>query len=265
MIDLHTHSIYSDGTDTIDEIIKKAKELGLSQLSITDHNILSGSIEASKIVDGIDYIVGTELSVDYNGNEVHLLAYFPNGSNYKNVQFTINEGEAYKKIAIMEMIENLNNMGIDINITELSEFSKGIINRVHICKVLMKHGYISTVDEGFKKYVGEDCEAYVERKAVTLNDAIDSIHKDGGIAVIAHPYEYTKHLNIDDFLNDIIDSIDGIECFHPSASKNESEHLIEIAKENKKLITGGSDYHGENKPDIELNQMKVNDDYMIKK
>ena len=264
MIDLHVHSVYSDGTCSIEEILQKARDLNLKQLAITDHNILKGSIVASQISD-IDFIVGTELSVGYGKAEVHLLGYFPNGSNYKNTQFIINEGEAYKKVAILEMIEKLNDMGIDINISEVNGFAKGIINRVHICMALMKHGYVTSINEGFDKYVGEKCEAYVERKTVTIFEAIDAIHKDGGIAVIAHPYEYDDVGEIDDFLYDIMNMIDGIECFHPSANKTQSEHLTSIALDNKKIITGGSDFHGDNKPNINLGMMNVDDKYSIKR
>ena len=258
------HSIYSDGTCSIEEILVKAKILGLDQISITDHNILTGSIEASKIAD-IDFVVGTELSVGYNGAEVHLLGYFPNGSNYKNVEFIINAGEAYKRIAIMEMIENLNEMGYDIKVTELAEFTKGVINRVHICKALMKHGYIESVQEGFEKLVGDHCEAYVERKTVTISEACEAIHKDGGIAVIAHPYEYDNVGDLDEFLEDIMPIVDGIECFHPSANEENSKHLVEVASKYNKLITGGSDFHGDNKPNISMNMMKVDSKYIIKK
>lgn len=264
MIDLHMHSVYSDGTYTVEQIIETAKQLGLKQISITDHNTLEGSIEASKICD-IDYVIGTELSVDYNGSEVHLLGYFPNGSDYKNVQFLINEGETYKKIAIMEMVENLHEQGIELEVTELAKYAKGIINRVHICMVLKDKGYISSINEGFEKYVGEHCPAYVERKTVPLFEAIDAIHDDGGIAIIAHPYEYDNVGPIDIFLNNIIDKIDGIECFHPSANTENSNKLIQIAKSHNKLITGGSDFHGDNKPDIVIDMMGVSEEYKIKR
>jgi len=262
MIDLHIHSNYSDGSCSIEEILKLAKSLNLSQISITDHNILTGSILASKMAD-IDFVVGSELSVGYKGSEVHLLSYFPNESDYKNTEFIINEGEAYKKIAIMEMIENLNAMNIDINLSDLKRYSKGIINRVHICNALIEKGYIESVEQGFKEYVGDDCPAFVERKTVDLFEAIDAVHKDGGLAIIAHPYEY-KDIDIDKLFIDIIDSIDGIECFHPSANKDQSNHLVNIAKSHNKLITGGSDFHGKNKPHINLNMMKVEDKYSIK-
>lgn len=262
MIDLHIHSNYSDGSDSIEKIIEQAKLLNLKQISITDHNILDGSIYANSIYD--KSLIGVELSTNYHDIEVHVLGYFPNGSDFKNVKFVINEGEAYKKVAILETIENLNNMGIDIKITELSEFAKGIINRVHICQALMKHGYISSINEGFEKYVGDGCPAYVERKTVPLNEIIDAIHLDKGIAVIAHPYEYDKLESIDNFLIDIINDIDGIECYHPSATEKQSLHLIQIAKKNNKIITGGSDYHGINKPEIKINIMNVEDKYIIK-
>ena len=263
MIDLHVHSEYSDGTCSIEEILVKAKSLGLSQISITDHNTLQGSLLASKMAS-INYVVGTELSVDYNGTEVHLLAFFPNGSSteYKNVNFIIKTGEAYKKLALMEMVENLNAMGYDIEINELSEFGKGVINRVHICKVLMKHGYISSVEEGFEKLIGDDCPAYVERKTVSIKEAIDAVHQDGGIAIIAHPYEY-DNLDIDDFIEEIHSNIDGIECLHPSANKEETAHLIQLANKYNLKITGGSDFHGDNKPNIKLGMMNVSDDYLI--
>lgn len=264
MIDLHLHSDYSDGSCPIEEILAKAKSLGLSQIAITDHNTLVGSLLARDIAD-INFIVGTELSVDYHGTEVHLLSYFPNGSptNYKNVNFIITSGEAYKKIAMLEMIENLNEMGYDIKINELSEFTKGVINRVHICKVLMKHGYISSVAEGFDKLIGDDCPAYVERKTVTISEAIEAVHQDGGIAVIAHPYEYDT-LNTDGFLNDISALIDGIECYHPSADRKQTEHLIDFSQEHNLRITGGSDFHGDNKPNIKIGMMNVPDECIIK-
>lgn len=267
MIDLHIHSIYSDGSSSLEEILSIAKEKGLTQIAITDHNILKGSILAYTISGDMDLVIGIELSVDYKGNEVHLLGYFPNGSptNYEEVKFIISEGEAYKKIAILEMIENLNAMGFDINLLELSEFTKGAINRVHICKAMIKHGYISSVSEGFEKYIGDHCPAFVERKTVPIEEAAEAIHKDGGIAVMAHPYEYVEFGDVDEILKDVMDHIDGIECYHPSATPENSAHLYEIAKANNKIITGGSDFHGNSKPDISINQMNVSDEFMIKR
>lgn len=260
MIDLHIHSTYSDGSSTIEEILEKAEALGLKQIAITDHNVLEGSIKA-KSLSKTDFIVGTELSVGYSKCEVHLLAYFPKESDYKNVLFILKESEAFKTIAHMEMIERLNEQGIDITLPEVKSFAHGTVNRVHICNAMMKKGYIHSVQEGFEKYVGDHCPAYVERKVVTLEEACEAIHKDNGIAVIAHPYEYDALEPIDSFLEEIIDMIDGIECFHPSATPSQRLHLKDIAQAHNKIVTGGSDYHGSNKPDISLNMMEVEDRY----
>ena len=152
-----------------------------------------------------------------------------------------------------------------IKITELSKYTKGIINRVHICMAMMEHGYISSVQEGFKDYVGDHCKAFVERKTVTIEEAIEAVHKDGGIAILAHPYEYVDDIGpVDDILNNVLNLVDGIECFHPSATLEQSQHLAQIANNNHKLITGGSDFHGNNKPDIALGMMNVNDEYIIR-
>ncbi|MBQ0036011.1 MAG: PHP domain-containing protein [Firmicutes bacterium] len=264
MIDLHMHSVYSDGTYTVEQIIAEAKALGLKQIAITDHNILKGSVIGSQISD-IDFVVGIELSVDYKGSEVHLLGYFPNGSDYSNVNFIIKEKNAYKKMAIMEMIENLNDMGVDLDLLDLSKFAKGTINRVHICMALKEKGIIKSIQEGFENYVGEHCKAYVETKTISLAEACDAIHEDGGIAVIAHPYEYEDVGPIDDFLNEVVKLVDGIECYHPSATLENSLHLVDVATANNKIITGGSDFHGDNKPNITIDMMKVDEKYMIKR
>ena len=264
MIDLHIHSTYSDGTDTIEEIIKEAKLQNLSQIAITDHNTIFGSTKAN-IMEPNLAIVGIELSVGYKDEELHLLGYFPNGSPtiYKNINYIIKLGEINKNLAVTEMIERLNNQGYDISVNELAQFSSGTINRVHICRALMKHGYIKSVSEGFDTLIGDHCPAYVAREYVSIVEASQAIHDDGGIAVIAHPYNYKKIKDIPQLLGDIKDMIDGIECFHYTAKPQDSVYLINYAKENGKIITGGSDYHGKNKNNVFLNMMKVSDQYSI--
>ena len=262
MIDLHVHSKYSDGSCTVEEIISKAQSLNLSQIAITDHNNLEGSIIAHNS-GKIDSIIGTELTTEYENAEIHLLGYFLGESDYKNVEYLLKLAEVKKKIGTIETLENLNAQGIDISVNELSEYTDGIVNRVHICKAMIKHGYIKTINEGFEKYVGDDCPAYVRSERIQLSEAVEAIHKDGGIAVIAHPMEYVKDLDVYAFLNDVIDSVEGVECFHPSATPEESAKLVEFTESHKKRVTGGSDFHGENKPDIPLGMMQVDDKYKL--
>ncbi len=264
MIDLHCHTKYSDGSDSIEEVIAKAKESGLTQLAITDHNTYDGAILAHWLAPDL-VMTGIELSVGYGNNEeLHLLGFFPNATAFNNVRFVIKQGEIKKNLATMETIERLNEQGYEITFNELSKFSDGTINRVHICRALMKHGYISSVQEGFDKVVGDHCTAYVPREYVPIEEAAQAIHADGGIAVLAHPYNYKMtQEEIEKMLNFVVNEVDGIECFHPSATKENSEYLVKYATEHAKRITGGSDYHGENKPHISLGMMEVDDKYKI--
>lgn len=262
MIDLHVHSIYSDGTCSVEEIIEQAMGLGMTQIAITDHNNLKGSIIAHELGE-MDTVIGAELTTEYKKAEIHLLSYFPNGSDYKNVNFLLKSVEVKKKIATIETLENLNAMGIEITVSELTEFTSGTVNRVHICKAMMKHGYIESVKEGFEKYVGDNCPAYVASERTGLLEAIDAVHADGGLAVIAHPYEYVDDLDIYEFLEDVAEKIDGIECYHPSATPEQSELLVQFAHDHNKRITGGSDFHGDNKPTVKLGMMNVDDQFRI--
>ena len=263
MIDLHCHTTFSDGSKTIEEVIALAKRLKLTELAITDHNTLSGAIVAHQFEPEL-VLTGTELSVGYKDKELHLLSYFPQPGNFSSVNFVIKQGELNKSIALVQMVENLNAEGYKIDMHELSEFASGTINRVHICRALMKHGYISSVAEGFDNLIGNHCKAYVKRQYVPIEEAVKAVHDDGGIAVIAHPYNYKmKDEEVLEMLDYVVDMVDGIECFHPSASKERSVFLKDYAEKHHKRITGGSDYHGDNKPDISLGMMNVDDSYRI--
>ena len=264
MIDLHCHSKYSDGTNSIEEIIELAKTLKLKQLAITDHNTIDGAVLAHWLAPEL-VLTGIELSVGYKNNEeLHLLGYFKNPTPFNNVKFIIKQNDISKNLTTMEMVERLNEQGYNISTSELSEFAAGTINRVHICRALMKHGYIDSIAEGFEKLIGDNCPAYVPREYVPILDACDAIHLDGGIAILAHPYNYKNIKDIDALLDYVVDMVDGIECFHPSANKENSLYLLKYAHLHNKLITGGSDYHGKNKDNISLNMMKVDDKYVLK-
>jgi len=263
MIDLHCHTKYSDGTSSIEEVIELAKQLGLKQLAVTDHNTIDGAVLAHWLAPEL-VLTGIELSVGYTNNEeLHLLGFFPKPTPFNNVKFVIKQSEIRKNLATMEMVERLNEQGYQISTAELSEFAAGTINRVHICRALMKHGYIESVAEGFEKLIGDNCPAYVPREYVPIEEACEAVHNDGGIAILAHPYNYKNIKDIPTLLDYVIDMVDGVECFHPSATPENSLYLVDYVQKHNKRITGGSDYHGKNKPNIDLNMMQVDDKFMI--
>ncbi|MCD8028049.1 MAG: PHP domain-containing protein [Erysipelotrichaceae bacterium] len=268
MIDLHCHSTYSDGTCTPLEILELAQKLKLRQLAITDHNGIDGALTARNIIKGngldMNFVIGCELSVDYHNREVHLLGYF----NMKQDDFDsllefIEDGQKEKLRSQLVMIEKLNNAGFDISYQEIKEmFPHTVINRVHMCKVLMSKGYFNSVNEGFEKYLGDDRPCYESKKCGTLKKAVEAIHNSHGKAVLAHPFLYVDR-DIEEYLSDVLGVLDGIECFHPSVNYNQSLELLDICQSYQLISTGGSDFHGDNKPKIQLGCQNVDDKYMI--
>ncbi|MCD7949186.1 MAG: PHP domain-containing protein [Erysipelotrichaceae bacterium] len=268
MIDLHCHSTYSDGTYTPLEILELARKLDLHQLAITDHNGIDGALKARNIIAknylDINFVIGCELSVDYHESEVHLLGYFNREQdNFNSLLEFIEEGKKEKLRSQLVMIEKLNHMGLSITYEEIKDMFPGtVINRVHMCKVLISKGYIHSVSEGFDKYLGEGKPCYESKKCESIEKAVEAIHGSCGKAVLAHPFQYVDK-DVEAYLTDALGMLDGIECFHPSANHQQSLELLDICQRYHLISTGGSDFHGENKPHIQLGCQNVDDLYMI--
>ncbi|MCD7894458.1 MAG: PHP domain-containing protein [Erysipelotrichaceae bacterium] len=268
MIDLHCHSTYSDGTCTPLEILELAQQLDLHQLAITDHNGINGALNAKKIIQeknlDINFVIGCELSVDYYNREVHLLGYFNiQQDHFDSLLEFIEEGRKEKLRSQLVMIEKLNHMGLSMSYEEIKDmFPNTVINRVHMCKVLMDKGYISSVNEGFDKYLGEGKPCYESKKCGSLEKAVEAIHHENGKAVLAHPFQYVDK-DMEVYLSDALSLLDGIECFHPSANHQQSLELLDICQRYHLISTGGSDFHGDNKPNIQLGCQNVKDQYII--
>lgn len=268
MIDLHIHSTCSDGTDTIEEIFDKAEKLGLTQIAITDHDTTKGAVSAIELAKckSFDFIVGCELTADYHGGRVHLLGYFGTENlHLEKLNEFISERRKWKLTQHTEMIKKLNEHGYDISYDEVKEmFPDTILNRVHIAKVLISKGYFKGLDEVFDTCIGKHCPCYVSSKRADVYEYIDLIHECGGIAVLAHPYEYVNE-NMEEYLSDLLkSSLDGIEVFHPLNKTEGAKILLDIADRYNKLATGGSDYHGAVKKDNDLGCSKVDDKYMLR-
>lgn len=266
MIDLHIHSTFSDGTDTPQQIINQAKQLGLKQISITDHNSLEGILQALQYVDDdIDFIIVIELSCMYHHREIHLLGYFDSHQrDFQSVNHFITLSESYKKESQFQMIDLLKQQGIDISYQQLQQkFPHTIINRVHIAHLLVEKGWAKDVNEAFDTYIAEGKPCFVQKKCQSIYEGIEAIHQCHGYAVLAHPWLYTKD-HMEAYLQDALaSSLDGLECIHSRHTLLQQEELIAIALKYHKMITGGSDYHGSVKKDVSLGCMHVSDQYQI--
>ncbi len=261
--DLHTHTIASDGSDTPTELIKKAKEVGLKAVAITDHDTLDGlkeGYEASKKYE-VELVPGVELSLLAPRGNMHLLGYYidQNSKELNDVLKSVQDARAKRNPKI---VEKLNRLGLKITMEELEEMAQGgQIGRPHIARMMVEKGYVKSVSEAFDKYLKKDGPAYAPKSILKPKEAIEAIHAARGVAVLAHPISLDPNpLNLlDEFVSEWVGyGLDGIECYYSEHTPDFTEYCISLCKRFGLIITGGSDYHGKAKPHIMLGKGKGN-------
>jgi len=247
--DLHMHTYYSDGYNTPERLIDKAKNQGIKILSITDHdsvNAISEATEYSKKF-GIEVIPGVEISTDIRDTEVHILGYFVDPDN-KDLEHYLNffREERYKRA--IRMVKKLNILGLDIQLDDVLVFAKNsAIGRPHIAQALLAKGQVKSFFEAFYKYIGNHAPAYERKVHLSPQSAFKIISDAGGLSFIAHPGNMPEIL-----IKELIDAgVDGIEVIHPSHSPEQVKFYRGIVNEYFLLESGGSDFHGGKREDDE--------------
>lgn len=263
MVDLHVHSTESDGTFTPEELVFLAKEAGLSAFALTDHDTASGVRKAAETAKacGIELVPGIELSTQYQfsapktgGKEVHIVGLYIDPQNQTLMKKT-EEFRECRNLRNSKIVSALQKEGFDITMEALAaENPDSVITRANIARFLYTHGFISSIQEAFERYIGDGCRCFVGRFKVTPMEAVALIHEAGGIAILAHPLLYhlgSAHLNrlIDDLK---AAGLDGIEAIYSSHTAGEEQFVRQLAKQYRLIISGGSDFHGSNKPAIHL-------------
>ncbi|GKX31416.1 phosphatase [Vallitalea longa] len=255
-IDLHVHTTASDGTYSSKELIEYASEKHLSAVAITDHDCITGIKEAKKYgqIYDVEVISGIEFSTRYKNTEIHILGLYidENSDIFLNgLDDIVNTRDERN----YEIIKKLNKHGLDISMDDVINTADSCIyTRAHIAKALFQKGYVSSMREAFTKYIGNDCSCYVPREKVTPQLAIKLILECGGIPVLAHPTLYNMDLRqLDVLINELSQiGLMGIEGLYSLYTKSEEKYLKDFANKYNLIITGGSDFHGSNKPDIDL-------------
>lgn len=250
--DLHMHSTASDGGYSPRELVKKCAEVGLEYIALTDHDTVAGiseAIEAGKEY-GITVIPGIEFSTKYNGKSVHMLGY---GIDYKNEELLkmLEEQRHMRSERLNKIIAKLKKVNIQLKREDVLEFvDGGSIGRPHVALALVKHGYVRDVKEAFDRYLAEGKPCYVEKeKEMAPEEAIEWIHRTGGVAIIAHPVYYGDDALIERLVSRY--HLDGIEVYHRDHDKEAVCHYERLTDELEKkyarplLRTGGSDFHHE--------------------
>ena len=260
--DLHTHTKFSDGELDVAGNVKRAIELGLDGVAITDHD----SVESWKVIDESDFAIpvikGVELSTFYNGASVHILGYYKNdGSDYSKLDSFLQMLRENRKKRVMKIIKLLKTMDIDLTYEEIAKYADGTIGRPHIAQAIMdkypEKNY--TMNDIFDIYIGNGKPAYVPTYNLDTKDGIKLLHDNHCIVLLAHP------LLIDtrkcDYKKLMKEDFDGIEVFYPYSNSEKYKIVLNFTKGKKYVIGGGSDYHGPNVRDT-MGKAYNNGDYL---
>lgn len=254
-IDLHTHSTASDGSYTPGELIEYAIKKGLCAIALTDHDNIDGlkeAYEAAKDKD-IIFIPGIELSCDFD-SELHIVGL---DIDYKNKEL-LKKTEEFKEDRIFRnqtSVKRLNEIGVDISIEEAMKFCPGqALGRAHMAKVLVEKGYAESVKDAFRKYLGKGKPGFSNERRISYKEAISLIKKCRGKAILAHcHYLNLKGEEFEEFIRELKScGLDGIEGYYTEYTDEQSKYYISVARKYGLIISGGSDFHGSIKPQIDL-------------
>ncbi len=261
-IDLHSHTNESDGTLSPLELVDLATRIGLDAIAITDHDTFAGYEKALPFAreSKLDLIRGIELNSRLDlpqGGEhryVHLLAYFVDGEPSAQFQKWLTEAQSDRRDRNRRLVESLNQRGLDISLAEVEARGKTLAARPHFARILVEKGYAGTIQDAFDKYLGETAPTYVERESESTEDTISIVRSAGGIPVVAHPVRLSLSGDIERKMLAKWKhaGLLGLEVFHSEHSPNLQARYHQLADELDLLPTGGSDFHGTVKPNIDL-------------
>ncbi len=247
--DMHTHSVFSDGTATPAEIVQEAVRIGLSAVALTDHNTLAGLPAFLQAADKtVRAVPGVEVTADYEGDEIHIVGLFIETAAYAPLSNFLSIIQTRKKQANEDACERLIRAGYAIS-PERILHAEGNINRVHFAKELMRCGYVASVDEAFEKFLAPEHGLYIPSRRLDGFEVIDCLRQLGIVPVLAHPFLNLNAARLQDFLpNAKKAGLVGMETHYSLFGETETQLAEALAQAYGLLPSGGSDYHGDNKP-----------------
>ena len=258
-IDLHIHTTASDGTSSPEEVVALAAGAGLSAIAITDHDTVSGYEAAAGAAEkaGIEVIPGIEISTRFQ-TSIHILGYHidPHSSHLLPVLNWVvqDRDKRNEKIAALMRAD-----GIRVDYAAMKQRFGEVIGRPHFAEMLVSNGLASDIRDAFVRYLNKGCKYWIARNVVPIEDSLRIILRAGGVPVLAHPFQYRMdEPDLRDLIEHCLDyGLMGIECHYSGYSPEQTATLRKLAAEYRLLETGGSDYHGEIKPNIRLGDLTV--------
>lgn len=263
MIDLHSHTDRSDGTFTSAELIAEAVRVGLRTLAITDHDTFAGYDAAVPFAQaaGLDLLCGIELSTRYQGTSVHLLGYFPVTPPSEKLRKWLDWMLEMRRDRNIRLIAKLQSLGVEITLAEVEKLGRTLTARPHFAQILVAKGYATDIQNAFDQYLDESARGFVQRREASMEEALERILESGGVPSLAHPVRVAK--NNWDKLTSWVEDLAGmgmraIEVYHSDHSPENVSFYSSLAERFRLGMTGGSDFHGANKPAIALGTGKDN-------
>jgi predicted metal-dependent phosphoesterase TrpH len=255
-VDLHIHTIHSDGLNTVKEVLESASLKGLTAISITDHDCIDAYPHAIELglQMGIEVIPGLELSSETEGIDLHILGFYVDIHN-PVLNHTLKEMKDARYLRARSMVDNLNKQGIDLRFeTVLSMAGVGAIGRPHIAAAMLKEELVYSFREAFDKYLGYGLPAYVEKYRMHPKEVFDLIKQAGGIPVLAHPGVTKLDERLPEFVQD---GVLGLEAYHTEHTAAVQQNYVKIARKFGLAMTGGSDYHNNSHNKSEIGVPRV--------
>ncbi|RJO65300.1 MAG: PHP domain-containing protein [Candidatus Omnitrophota bacterium] len=254
--DLHLHTVYSDGSYTPEKLIDEAAKSGLSAISVTEHDSVDSTelVMACSRVHGLEAIAGIEFTAEYNDREIHILGYLVDYKNH-SLREKIAVLQQVRTERVHHILKKLGALNIALDPSKVFALAtKGTVGRLHIAKALVSEGLVGSTWEVFDKYLGDKGPAYVAGFRFSVYEAARIIKDAGGIPVLAHPHVLENNDLIPYFAEQ---GVMGIEALYSEYSEETVHFYLQIAQKLNLLVTGGSDFHGDAKPEVKLGSVKI--------
>ncbi|MBN1669807.1 MAG: PHP domain-containing protein [Kiritimatiellae bacterium] len=268
MIDLHLHSIFSDGSLTPEELVAQGLKQGLTALALTDHDTTDGTARflAACADRAVVAMAGVEISADHSPGSMHMLGYMvePDTGDLEPLLARIRDGRDARNHAILA---KLNELGIAVSMADARAFAgTDVVGRPHIARAMLERGVVSTVKDAFDRYLAKGKPAYVDRVRLSPADSIAAIRSARGVAVLAHPFTVTRDsAALKRLLRELVDAgLGGIEAYYSEHTADMTRTYLDLAKALDLVVTGGTDYHGATTPQLRIGtgfgQLRVPDE-----
>ncbi len=262
MVDLHAHTDRSDGSLTPEQLVDLACEKGLKALSITDHDSLEGYDAAVEYAAGrgLDLVCGVELSTSLHGRAIHVLGYFldqPPGKAFREHLDCVQQGRRERN---QRLTARLRELGLSIRLEDAEALGRAQTGRPHFAQVLVNKGYVPNYREAFDRYLDESQPGYVERRDPSVENVLRWIREAGGLSSWAHPMRFVEQEGrpAEELFSELAEKgLDAVEAFHGDHTPEQRELLYRAAVSVGLKVTGGSDFHGEEKSKTPLGALNL--------